>query len=311
MINTIYLQTFLAVVDTGSYTAAAEQLHMSQPAVSQHIRTLEDQLDHVRLFRRIGQRMVPTHAGEQLLVVARDMVMLAERAAQNIKALKGQVAGRVVIGCTSNNCDYLLPQLFAAFRKQFPSVSLAVQLAPAKVLLNALMNHQITMVLIEEQLNRRGIESYLLGSEELLVLVPHDHALTEHEAISLTLLRKQPLILPGSGLPLRRTIEDGLRRQGVAMSDIDVVFETDSMSMLLQSIREGIGIAFVPRTRIPAGDDLVAIQLTNMQISQEWYMLRVRDDVAPRAAQEFYHFLMSVDTAVMLAKQGLQRGHEG
>ena len=72
MLNTLHLQTFLAVVEAGNYSAAAERLHMSQPAVSQHIRALEDQLDHVRLFRRVGQQMLMTHAGEDLIESARE-----------------------------------------------------------------------------------------------------------------------------------------------------------------------------------------------------------------------------------------------
>ena len=85
MLNTLHLQTFLAVVEAGNYSAAAERLHMSQPAVSQHIRALEDQLDHVRLFRRVGQQMLMTHAGEDLVESAREMLALSARAEEQDK----------------------------------------------------------------------------------------------------------------------------------------------------------------------------------------------------------------------------------
>ncbi|PMP74137.1 MAG: LysR family transcriptional regulator, partial [Chloroflexus aggregans] len=94
MLNTVHLQTFLAVVETGSFSAAAKRLHMSQPAVSQQIRTLEEQMGGVRLFRRSGQQMVLTLAGEQLLSNARELVAMAERTVQAVSALRGQIGGR-------------------------------------------------------------------------------------------------------------------------------------------------------------------------------------------------------------------------
>ncbi|MBC8074655.1 MAG: LysR family transcriptional regulator, partial [Chloroflexales bacterium] len=84
MLNTFHLRTFVSVADAGSYSAAAALLHLSQPAVSQHIHALEEQLDGVRLFRRVGKKMVPTHAGEELLRTARELVTLATHAEESI-----------------------------------------------------------------------------------------------------------------------------------------------------------------------------------------------------------------------------------
>src|SRR5436309_14126085 len=98
MLNTLHLQTFLAVVEAGNYSAAAERLHMTQPAVSQHIRALEDQPDHVRLFRRVGQQMLMTHAGEDLIESAREMLALSARAGERIRALRGQISGGAIVG---------------------------------------------------------------------------------------------------------------------------------------------------------------------------------------------------------------------
>src|SRR6266498_5038910 len=128
MLNTLHLQTFLAVVEAGNYSAAAERLHMSQPAVSQHIRALEDQLDHVRLFRRVGQQMLMTHVGEDLVESAREMLALSARAEESIRALRGQISGRVAIGCTPSSGETLLPPLLAAQR--FPAIAVAITIAP-------------------------------------------------------------------------------------------------------------------------------------------------------------------------------------
>ncbi|NJO85267.1 MAG: LysR family transcriptional regulator [Blastochloris sp.] len=220
MLNTLYLQTFLAVVDAGNYTAAAEQLHMSQPAVSQHIRALEEQLGDVRLFRRSGQRMVPTHAGEELLVTARELVAMVERTEQNIRAMRGQTTGRVVIGCTANSGEYLLPPLLAAFRLNHPAVTLSVRVGNVEMLLNALTERQIDLLVLEEQQRRRGWESHMLGVEPICLIAPVDHPLLQSDHVPLSIVREYPCTLPGAGMPLRRTLEDALRRRGIALGPI-------------------------------------------------------------------------------------------
>lgn len=306
MLNTFHLQTFLAVVDAGNYTAAAELLHMSQPAVSQQIRALEEQLGNVRLFRRVGQRMVPTHAGEELLTAARELVALAERAEQNIRALRGQVSGRVTIGCTPNSGEYLLPPLLATFHNLFPTVVLTVQVAPSEILLDELTAQEITLLFIEEQQRRRGWESRLVGSEDLLLVVPPDHPFLQEEPVTPGMLREQPLVLPRNGTPLRRTIEEGLRRRGLIATDLCVALETDSMTLAMQSVRHRLGLAFIPASRCTPLWDLAQVELAGAPIQQEWYVLRMRERGVPRAAQELFTFLIGETARALLEKTGLR-----
>src|SRR5918911_1648744 len=193
MLNTFHLQTLLAVVEAGTFSAAAERLHMSQPAVSQHIRALEAQLDNVRLFRRVGQQMLLTHAGEGLVESAREMLALSAR---------GQISGRVAIGCTPSSGETLLPPLIAAFRARFPAIAVAITIAPIETLLEWLEGHQMHVLLIEEQQRRRGWESQLLGAERLVLIAPRGHTLLQQEQAPPGLLRDQPLVLPRAGTPL-------------------------------------------------------------------------------------------------------------
>jgi DNA-binding transcriptional LysR family regulator len=305
MLNTIYLRTFLAVVDAGSYTAAAEMLHMSQPAVSQHIRSLEEHLGDVRLFRRVGQRMVPTHAGEELLGVARELMLLSERAEQNIRALRGQVAGHVAIGCTANSGEYLLPVLLASFRERFPEVSFSVQVATSEVLLDALTQRQVALLLLAEHQRRRGWTAHVVGRETLVLLAPAQHPLLHEEEVPPGMLREHRLIVPCSGSPLRRTIEDGLRRRGVLLSEAQVVLESDSLALVLEGVRQGVGLAFVPCSRLPAGNAYGQVMLSGAALYQDWYVLRERARSLPRAAQELHAFLTSSAARAILAQCGL------
>lgn len=306
MLNTFQLRTFLAVVDAGNYSSAAALLHMSQPAVSQQIRALEEQLGDIRLFRRVGQRMVPTHAGEELLTSARELVLLAERAEQNILALRGQVSGRIAVGCTPSSGERLLPRLLAGFHEQFPAVSLELAVAASEELFDALAERNLAVVLIEEQQRRRGLEAAALGGEALVLVAPNGHALLKQEQVPPGVLREHPLALPRPGSPLRRTIEDSLRRRGVAAADLQAALESDSVTVLVQAARAGLGLAFVPRSCVSLRADGVGlVDLAGQPVQQEWFLVRVRERSMPRAVQALYDFLTGPQARSVLARAGL------
>lgn len=310
MLNTLHLRTFLAVVETGNYSAAAEHLHLSQPAVSQHVRALEEQLDNVRLFRRVGQHMRPTHAGEQLIDVAREILSLTQRAEEDIRALRGQVSGRVTLGCPPSSGEHLLPALLVQFCAKHPAIQVSITTAPLETLLEWLAEQHIQIALTDEHQRRRGWESQLLGAEPLLLLAPRGHDLLQLEHVPPGMLRGVPLVLPRSGTPSRRLIEDGLRRRGVGAADINVVFETDSVELMVQAVRSGAGLAFVPQSRQPRRRDTGTVALAGLHLQQEWFLLRSRERGAPRAVQELYTFIAGKDGRRALGKQGLIQAAE-
>ncbi|NTU83662.1 MAG: LysR family transcriptional regulator [Chloroflexales bacterium] len=311
MLNTFHLRTFIAVVDAGNYSAAAAALHLTQPAVSQQIRALEEQLGEIRLFRRVGTKMVPTHAGEELLATARDLVELAERAEQNILALKGQVAGRVVVGCTPSSGERLLPRVLAGFHTQFPAVALEIAVAPAEELIDALGERSVALVLVEEQQRRRGLELLPMGAEPLVLLAPTGHPLLKQEQVPPGVLRELPLALPRPGAPLRRTIEEALRRRGVASVDLRPALETNSVTALLQAARAGLGLAFVPRSCAPArGEGVGVVDLAGQPLQQEWFLVRARERSLPRAVQSLYDYLTGPQARAVLARAGVRLASE-
>ena len=306
MLNTIHLRTFLAVVESGNYSAAADRLHMSQPAVSQHIRALEVQLEETRLFRRVGQQMLLTHAGEQLVDVAREMLALAQRGEEDIKALRGQISGRVLVGCTPSSGDHLLPALLAGFRTRFPAIAVEVVLAPLETLLEWLTTQQLHVLLVEEQQRKRGWEAHLLGSEPLALLAPRGNPLLQQEQVPPGALKGMPLVLPRRGAPLRRVIEDGLRRRGIGAAEMNIAIETDGTNMMVEAVRDGLGVAFVPQSCVPRGRDTGVIDLAGVNLQLDWHLVRSRERGAPRAIQELFSFITSRDSRRILAKDGLK-----
>lgn len=305
MLNTDHLQTFLAVAETGSFTAAATRLGFTQPAVSQHIKALETHVGEVRLFRRVGKTMQLTHAGEELLIHAREVVSLALRAEQHMLSLRGHVTGRIGIGCAPSNGERMLPALLAAFHSKHPGVQFALDIGLSERLFNWLGNGQVQAVLVDENPRRRTYDVLELGTDEIICLASRGHALVRAEAVGLAELRACTLILPQRGMALRRTIEDAFRRQGVALGQLQIVLETDSITGATQAAADGLGLAFIPRSRVPKTRDIGLVKLAGLTIEQPWYLVRQRGSAANRAVDELWDFAGSVAGRKLLTRLGL------
>lgn len=305
MLNTDHLQTFLAVAETGSFTAAATRLGFTQPAVSQHIKALEGQFGEMRLFRRVGKSMQLTHAGEELLAHAREVVGLAARAEQHMLSLRGHVTGRIGIGCASSSGERMLPALLAAFHSKHPGVQFAVDVGLSERLFAWLGNGQVQAVLVDEHPRRRTYDVLELGSEIITCLASRGHAFVRQKGVSLADVAAHPLVLPQRGMALRRTIEDSFRRQGVALGQLQVVVETDSATVAVQAAADGLGLAFVPQSRVPKTRDIGAIDFAGPALEQAWFFVRQRGTPANRAVEELWDFASSDMGRKLLIRLGL------
>lgn len=305
MLNTDHLLTFMEVAETGSFTAAATRLGFTQPAVSQHIKALEAQVGEVRLFRRVGKTMRLTHAGEELLVHARDVVALATRAEQHMLSLRGHVTGRVGIGCAPTTGERIIPALLAAFHAKHPGVRFAVDVGLSDQLLAWLGSGQVQTVLLDEHPRRRTFDVLELGDEPIVCTIARGHSLVQQSQILLSDLRECALILPQRGTGLRRALEDLFRRQGIALDQLQVLLETDSMASAIQAVSDGLGLAFVPRSRFPKTRDLATIEIEGLVLSQAWYLVRQRGGTVNRAVEELWDFADSPAGRKVLMRLGL------
>lgn len=309
MLNTIHLHTFLTVVELGTYSAAAERLHLTQPAVSQQIGMLEKQLGDVRLFRRVAQRMMLTHAGEELLPAAREIVGLAERAEASLLALRGHITGHVRLACTPSSGERLLPPLLSLFRERFPAVALALDVAPADQIIAWLEEGRAQIGWIDEPQRRRGWESLPLGREPLVCMVPAGHAWLNESLVAAGMLREAPLVLPRQGGASRRSLDEALRRVGLEPRDVRCALECDSVAATLQAVEAGLGAGFIPLSCQPArqleGPRLAAVAISGLHPQLDWQLVGTKDAAIHRAVLECRMFLSGPEAARALRQAGL------
>jgi DNA-binding transcriptional LysR family regulator len=306
MLNADHLRTFLAVADSGSFTAAAARLGFTQPAVSQQIRALEAQLGATQLFRRSGKRMRLTHTGEELVGHARELVSLAERAERHMLGLQGHVTGRIAIGCAPSTGEHLLPALLAAFHDSHAHVQFTVDVGPTERLLEWLADRVVQVVVVDEHPRRRSLDALPLGCEPVVCLAARGHALLDANTPTLHDLRGLPLIVPQRGTPLRRTIEDLFRRRVGPNAGLTIVLETDSTTLAAQAAADGLGLAFVPQHRVPRTRDIGVLEVTGLEIELNWFLVRTRGLEEGSAVEALWDFAASADGRKLLQHLGLK-----
>jgi DNA-binding transcriptional LysR family regulator len=248
VINVYQLQIFLTVVDRGSFSAAAEELSMSQPAVSQHVRALEEHYK-VKLFARYGQRIELTEAGHALLAPARHLVAEAIQLDERFNAGTGKLQGRITILYSPNAAGvlYLLPKLFAEFYQKYPGVKFFLQSVSEEVALTRLMEHEVTFIALDHVPRQKTLESFLLQSDHLVLVLPQGHPWTDTK-VELSQLKGQQFILRLAGSDTRRRLELALRLSGISFNDLQVVAEVDSAEAVALMVEAGLGLGFLANT---------------------------------------------------------------
>jgi DNA-binding transcriptional LysR family regulator len=184
-------------------------------------------------------------------------------------------------------------------------VQFAVDVGLAERLFTWLGNGQVQAVVVDEHPRRRAYDVLELGGEPVSCIAARGHELVRRPEVTMVDLSECPLILPQRGMTLRRTLEDHFRRQGVGFGQLQVVLETDSVAVAAQAAADGLGLAFVPRIRLPKTRDIGTIAVSGPAIEQPWFMVRQRGSAASRAVDELWEFADSGPGRKLLTRLGL------
>jgi len=240
------LRYFCAVAETGSFSRAAEQSHISQPSLSQQILKLEDELG-ARLFDRLGRSVRLTELGKTFLPRAHAVLRELEAAKGDVVEGKEFIGGPVTVGVIPTVAPYFLPPRLTAFSRKFPQVRLTVVEEITPVLLNRLRAGTIDIALLALPLRGHEFEAVPLLTERLFAALPKKHKLNSRPSLSLKDLRAEPFLLLRDGHCFRDTAVAACDR---ARLHPQIVFESGQFSSLLSMVGAGMGVSIVPEMAI-------------------------------------------------------------
>jgi LysR family hydrogen peroxide-inducible transcriptional activator len=238
------LKYFCAIADTGSFSRAAQQTHVSQPALSQQIAKLEDELE-TRLFDRLGRSVRLTELGNTFLPRARAVLRDLESARSDIVEKKTSLTGVISVGVIPTISPYFLPPLLATFSRKWPLVHVTVMEEITPFLLDKLRAGSINVAIVALPLPARSqeFESSPLLTEKLFAVLPKRHELARRHEVSLGDLQGQPFLLLRDGHCFRETAVEACKR---ARLNPQIVFESGQFSSILSMVSAGLGVSIVP-----------------------------------------------------------------
>jgi DNA-binding transcriptional LysR family regulator len=239
------LRVFRSVARHLNFRIAAEELLLTQSAVTQQIKTLESELD-VPLFDRAGGRVSLTTAGAVLLPFAEQLAELSAQAREAVAAASGASAGKLALGASQTIGQYLLPKLIAGFLQQHPKVEISVMGGNTQNILEALVEHRVHLCLIEGPPMRRDVRVEHFMEDHMVCVVPADHEWADAE-ISVEQLQDTTLVTRELGSGSRRIVEQAMEKAGVEMKNLRLAMTFDSTEGLLSAVEAGLGIGFVSR----------------------------------------------------------------
>jgi LysR family transcriptional regulator, hydrogen peroxide-inducible genes activator len=238
------LRYFCAIVDTGTFSRAAQQTHVSQPSLSQQIRKLEDELG-ARLFDRLGRAVRLTEVGRGFLPRARSILRELEAARSEVVERKSSISGRVNVGVIPTIAPYFLPRILATFSQKFTQARVTIVEEITPVLLERLRTGDIDVAIVALPLHVRGheFETFRLTSEKLYAVMPKRHALAHRRAVFLKDMQSEAFLLLRDGHCFRETAVSACKRARVSPR---VVFESGQFSSILSMVSAGLGVSIVP-----------------------------------------------------------------
>lgn len=297
MIENFRIRVFRAVAHHLNFSRAAEELFLTQPAVTQQIKALEDEFG-VPLFERGGGRISLTPCGAALLPFAEQMKVLGEEAIAAVAGVYGQEAGELAIGASQTIGQYLLPTFIASFLRTHPKVQVTARSGNTDQILEALVAKQIHIALVEGPDLRKDLHIEPFMEDHMVLVVPASHEWVGLE-VAVEELRSQPLLMREFGSGSRRVVEQALNNAGLKAKDLTISMELDSTEGLLSAVEAGLGVTFVShwtaRNELALGTVKLA-RLKGLNLSRRFSMAYPAGPEPQGNVRAFRDFLLSWDS---------------
>ncbi len=288
--NLNQLRVFHAVASLRSFTRAAEELFLTQPGISKHIRQLEE-FYGIRLFDRLGRQVVPTQAGEVLFESTQSIFEIIEDSQMRIEDLKGMTGGRITIGASFTAGTYILPGVMGRFRQKYPDVEISLEISLSHEIAEKVISNDFDIGFIGAPYEDDRLLTTKLREEKLVVIIPKDHAWKNRKTIRFANLADQPFVLSRRGSGTRAVIEKEIEKAGI---EIKRRIEFGNTEAVKKAVAAGVGISIlsesVVETELKLGR-IRAVSLSDRALKRAFHFTVRRDRYRTNATRALIRLL--------------------
>lgn len=283
------LRAFEAVARLLSFSRAAEELHITQPAVSKQIRLLQEQVG-LPLLEQLGKKVFLTEAGRELYTTCADWLDTWGRFEQTIANLKGLKQGRLRIAAVTTT-KYFMPRILGPFCAEFPGIDIALEVVNRDRLLNRLAGNQDDLYVMGVPPEGMETESEPFMDNPLIVLAPSDHPMVGRKRIPFAELAQETFVVREQGSGTRMTMERVFQERDTLLR---IKMELGSNEAIKQAVAGGLGLALLSRSSLgfeTSQKELVELDVEGFPIRRAWYVVRPKGKKLSVVAATFLEFL--------------------
>jgi DNA-binding transcriptional LysR family regulator len=294
------IETFLEVAKLSSFSRAAERRFRTQPAISSQIRSLEEEVG-ARLLDRSGGRVAVTAAGKVFQKYAEETIEQRRVMLIALAEMHRIPRGEIVVSANEGTCLHILPEVFAEFKRQYPSVAVNVKRSEHQKILEALIENSCDFGVVSMPIKDKRYTVVPIHKDELVVITPIKHPLSGRNEATLADVAQYPLLLPKLGRT-RNTLEALFHEQRLKPT---ISMELDSSELTKRFVVADVGISFIPRSNVAEdlkAKTLSALKITDIVLQRDLALVFRKDKALSRAALAFIEIAVKLKTGVPATK---------
>ncbi|OMH38709.1 LysR family transcriptional regulator [Motiliproteus sp. MSK22-1] len=280
------LRSFVIVAETSSFSLAADQLFITQPAISKRISNLEDQVD-CRLFDRIGRKVSLTEAGKALLPKARNILLEIDDTQRLLHNMSGQVGGKLSLAASHHVSLHRLPPILKRYSMQHPQATLDLKFTESEVAYDQILHGSRELAIITlSPLPHPQIESREVWIDQMRYVVTKEHPLAQQSHVQFKDLYRYNAILPEKSTFTRQIAEQHFDAEEL---ELNVIMSTNYLDTIRMMVSVGLGWSLLPDTMID--DTLKVLPVSDQEIQRPLGFIYHRDRTLSNAAKAFIELL--------------------
>lgn len=301
------LRIFVTIVENKHSSLAAEELYLTHPDVNSQIQSLEEELGS-KLIDNTSKHLTLTQSGEIYYGYAKQILLLQDKAKQEIKQLSNVVTGDLRVGASYTIGEYILPSVVAEFAARYPKVEIDTAIANTEEIIHAVQENYLDIALVEGEVNNSDIMIRPIMEDEIILVVPNQHPLARLPIVTSEHLQDQVWILRESGSGTRAFSDKLIKEWGI---EVRKTYVFGSGQAVKQAVTAGLGIALVSRWIVKKelnAKELKSIRIKGKRLTRSFYLIGSKDqETSSEAIKAFMEHLFALEATSWkkLGKKGL------
>jgi DNA-binding transcriptional LysR family regulator len=288
-----HLRVFASVFKHKSFSKASEELHLTQPTVSDHIKALEEELN-CKLFDRLSRKIIPTREAGVLIGRAGEIIEKVEGIQGLLGAFRKEIAGHLIIGASTIPATYVLPNLTASYRKKHSGVFFEIVVSDSRGIIDKVAGRDLLVGVVGAKLDNGHVHYTPFLGDELIAIAAS--SFTEKKSLGLKDIAALPMVMREQGSGTRREFERILAKNGIDPQQLKIVGLFGSTDAVKQAVKEGMGISIISRRAVR--DELKCNMLREIKIKdstmkRNFFIVTHGKRTLPHIYKGFLEYLLS------------------